>query len=500
MGGSDHSLTKAKSVLQFCLATVVGTLFSTAIAVPTLNEWSVSFAVSWFATILLGMLIVAPLIVLVAEELLFKGRLIDRRSPFEVAGILILISLSSIAVFAQDEYPIAYLPAIACMLAAFRLGPIGAAMSVMIISVIGSAAIANDIGPLHMIEGGTTAIVYYFQLYLLLITFASLPLAASMLHREEMLSELGRTNELLEMAEREANLGHWHITLADKKVYWSPQMFAIHGMIGCETPEIEIAKRMCHPDDFKRVEGTVASSIEKGVSYRMVIRITRADGEVRHIDSYGAPEFDLNGRVVGMFGTFQDITERMKALHQLQAAKRIAEREARNSKLLAETDALTGIFNRRKILSVLEELIEENLEKGEELSLAILDVDHFKSINDGFGHQVGDMVLHKVAKIGQVNLRSSDFIGRLGGEEFLIVMPGANSAMANEIVERLRIAVAQSDWSETDGAPVTGSFGVATMMEGADETWLLQAADNALYEAKRSGRNCMKVADSAKAA
>jgi len=325
---------------------------------------------------------------------------------------------------------------------------------------------------------------------------ACIPLSLLLLRREALLARLERANAMLEMAEKSARLGHWRVTARDG-VYWSDEMFAIYGLPRGTTPAMARIRELLHPDDIDHIDRTVAESMMTGEPYRMVARIIRPDGVVRYIESHGTPERDGAGRMVNIFGTFQDVTERMEAMQKLELAKRSAEREARDSRSLAETDELTGIFNRRKILAMLESEIAASEANGASLSIAILDIDHFKSINDRFGHGAGDAVLSRVARIGQLNLRRSDVIGRLGGEEFLLVMPGTDPGAAQDLIERLRIAIAQSAWPELEGLEVTGSFGLATLVEGADATWLVQAADNALYEAKRAGRNCHRVAAAA---
>lgn len=161
---------------------------------------------------------------------------------------------------------------------------------------------------------------------------------------------------------------------------------------------------------------------------------------------------------------------------------------------LAETDQLTGLNVRRKILDLLSENLADCAETGWIMPIAVLDIDHFKSINDQFGHAMGDQVLRKVAAICRETIRENGSVGRLGGEEFLFLFPNLSDHGARELVELVRLRLQEKVWDEMDGLPVTGSFGMSTTIEGADETWLLQAADNALYEAKSSGRNCLKVA------
>src|SRR5690606_20600388 len=137
----------------------------------------------------------------------------------------------------------------------------------------------------------------------------------------------------------------------------------------------------------------------------------------------------------------------------------------------------------------------EGAETGaEELTIAILDIDHFKSINDRYGHLVGDEVLVKIAGSVRNALRRKDRFGRMGGEEFLIIMHDTGRIGAADIIERVRNVVAGLEWKDIPDLRATVSLGVATYKPGADETWMLQAADQALYEAKRSGRNCLRFA------
>ena len=153
-------------------------------------------------------------------------------------------------------------------------------------------------------------------------------------------------------------------------------------------------------------------------------------------------------------------------------------------------DALTGVLNRRAIVEVLNKEVRRAERSGKGLSLGLLDIDHFKAINDTFGHQAGDEVLVGFTGRLQQNLREYDHIGRYGGEEFLIVAPEDGGGPETGLYERLRAAVAQEPIATSAGAiAVTVSIGVAAA--GGTQTLesVLAAADAAMYEAKRVGRN-----------
>ena len=157
--------------------------------------------------------------------------------------------------------------------------------------------------------------------------------------------------------------------------------------------------------------------------------------------------------------------------------------------VLAMRDGLTGLFNRRAMQQMLDEYEAER----QPLTVIALDIDHFKAINDRFGHDVGDAVIVSLATLMQQDLRSDAALCRSGGEEFLLLLPGVSLAQAQKIAERLRTRVASHDM-EVAGH-ITISLGVAHW--GADATSIaavLKEADKALYDAKSQGRNCVVVA------
>jgi diguanylate cyclase (GGDEF)-like protein len=158
---------------------------------------------------------------------------------------------------------------------------------------------------------------------------------------------------------------------------------------------------------------------------------------------------------------------------------------------LATHDALTELANRRHFLELLEKEIARAERHGRPLALAILDVDHFKPINDAHGHIAGDGVLRRIAELVRQHVRGEDVAARIGGEEFAVLLPEAAPADADRFAERLRAAIAAAFFAP-GGEPrqVTVSIGLADLAPGRNErSSLLRAADAALYEAKERGRN-----------
>jgi diguanylate cyclase (GGDEF)-like protein len=157
---------------------------------------------------------------------------------------------------------------------------------------------------------------------------------------------------------------------------------------------------------------------------------------------------------------------------------------------LAELDELTGSFNRRCIMRMLDEEIARSVRNGSPCSVALIDLDWFKRINDAFGHPTGDEVLRTFAITMFANIRSVDRFGRYGGEEFLLILPEMPPDGADRALERLRAIIADLDWSAfSPGMKVTISAGVATFRPTETPDTLLARADRALYAAKARGRN-----------
>lgn len=157
---------------------------------------------------------------------------------------------------------------------------------------------------------------------------------------------------------------------------------------------------------------------------------------------------------------------------------------------LATRDQLTGLYNRRYVDGYLDGRIEEFTRYGRGFGIAMIDLDHFKRINDQFSHEVGDEVLKRVARTFRDRCRETDVVARYGGEEFLLCFPEAGVREVADICEQLRLAVAATDWSDLGaGIEVSISAGVTEMRAGYTRSSLVNAADRRLYEAKNSGRN-----------
>jgi diguanylate cyclase (GGDEF)-like protein len=174
------------------------------------------------------------------------------------------------------------------------------------------------------------------------------------------------------------------------------------------------------------------------------------------------------------------VGERTRKLHE----------KSRELERIATHDPLTGLYNRRYADEYLEERIGEFERYRREFAIALVDLDHFKQVNDYHSHDTGDEVLKAIAAILRERCRDTDMVARYGGEEFLLCFPQANMGSAREACDKIRLAVEGTDWNLlVPGLQLTLSAGVATMRVGFDRRVLLGAADQALYAAKSAGRN-----------
>jgi diguanylate cyclase (GGDEF)-like protein len=195
----------------------------------------------------------------------------------------------------------------------------------------------------------------------------------------------------------------------------------------------------------------------------------------------------------GSVTAFTDLDEEVLLMLSAQAAISIENLQLlQDSKERALHDSLTGLLNHSASLDALNRELSRAEREHEPLAVIMADFDHFKHINDTYGHRVGDAVLREGAKRIQAAARQYDLVGRVGGEEFLIILPGCDEAKASEFAERIRCAVGDTPFDTTAGAlSVTVSLGATTWSNGhpAAPHLLWETADQALYRVKQNGRN-----------
>ena len=240
--------------------------------------------------------------------------------------------------------------------------------------------------------------------------------------------------------------------------------------------------REIHPDDRERVKEIFLRTVASGIGECAEFRFMLKDGSIRYMESDGRAIRDADGKVSKVVVVSRDITEQKRLEIELRE--------------MAATDMLTGLPNRRHFLAQLDqEMARVSRVPDHFASVLMIDVDLFKRVNDTYGHSTGDSALRHLAALMKQELRKVDTLGRLGGEEFAIILPGAPLSAAEVFAERLRKTVGEVPvHHHGQPIPLTISIGVTEIRAGdscADET--LARADRALYRSKECGRNCVTV-------
>jgi diguanylate cyclase (GGDEF)-like protein/PAS domain S-box-containing protein len=297
------------------------------------------------------------------------------------------------------------------------------------------------------------------------------------------------TLERMEQAQDIAKLGWYDMNLKDRVIDLTNEFadslglpFAPGGRVrGKEADRYrEAFLNAIHPEDRPRYMSIINDKTWRRAEfdYRVVTR----KNELRHLCSRIQRTVDKTGKRIRDFAVILDVTERKKLEDELRAQ--------------ASTDSLTGVPNRRSFDAAARREVERARRYAKPFTVIAIDIDHFKRVNDTYGHDVGDIVLRNMTKTCLEKLRITDVLARLGGEEFAVLLPETGVEAAVVLAERLRVAVASTPIDTVKGKlGITVSLGVALF--ALNETTIdlvLQRADQALYKAKHAGRNRVEVA------
>ena len=484
----EMSFMVPQAVGRFCIAALAASAVSAVVA-TLLTRNGVDFFLSWMTTVALGMLIVTPPIVMLAR-IVTSNALNNVSTALKVEGIALLTVAAFVtgASFSQSDFPVTFLPCVALIVAAYRLGPFGAAAGMLIVAIIASLLTGQGYGPIAAMDESQKVEVLFLQFYLVTMLFIALPLAALLVVQRRLAKRLEQSNRWLLQAEAAALVGHWRVDLTAWTIQWSDQTYRVHGLEPGIPVDVDYSVAQYLPDDRVAVRKVLTDAVRSGEPFVFQGRILRADGEIRHVKSHGSIEMGRRGKAVGIFGTVQDVTDTVENARILESARSAAER-------IANTDMLTGLPNRRHTLSFLDQALRRAEQEGAPLAVAIFDIDHFKAINDQHGHAAGDEVIRRVGQRAKASLRDDDMVGRYGGEEFVCILQGRSALSAELVAERVRKAVQGDAEGVAAGLPgVTVSIGLAVYAGEASIEDLLQRADKALYAAKREGRNRLRMA------
>ncbi len=289
------------------------------------------------------------------------------------------------------------------------------------------------------------------------------------------LAQLQRKSELFEtMAESSVDWDVWY-GVDGQSIYITPSCEEISGyprQVFYDDPDF--IATIVHPDDLEVfLEHRRQHYVKATGPAEVTFRILHKNGDIRWLWHQCQAVFAGDGTWLGRRTTNRDVTELKKAEEQL--------------KRLSTTDVLTGAYNRRMFMDLLARELKRTSRYGERFSLLMFDIDHFKEVNDQYGHDTGDRVLVKIVDLGKQTIRKSDVLARWGGEEFMVLLPETGHEMAHTLGERLRCRIAGYRFPGT--GRLTVSVGVTGFNSGDTIDSLLKRVDEALYAAKRSGRN-----------
>jgi diguanylate cyclase (GGDEF)-like protein len=423
----------------------------------------------WFASNSLGFFVATPFIKAMFDgsfRTCWTGKTIQQR--LAMAGLLCFFAATVAGVFLQRSLPLLFVPVSVLTLMTFKLGRLGVKVAVVLAALIGAYASFHDLGPISLVAGGSYVKAIFFQFYLAVLLCTSLVIVSIVSSRVELMQRL---------ADRETFL---KTLLAN-----SPEVvlsFDRHGSCTYAGGPTDVLLGMT-------VNDLLALKIDE-LALRIGQQIPTLEASpteptrvspVIDFEPIGAPHLTIeaimsplwtNNQFAGSVLTFRDITERKM--------------RERNFRKKAFVDELTQVYNRAGFYQI----FEENVETGGVYSLALIDVDWFKLVNDNFGHAVGDRALMLVAQILQRNVRNNDIVGRLGGDEFAIVFQGSHEgalAACRRIAEEIR----STELEVHDGrvARLSISCGISAMKPDWTLQNLFDAADTALYAVKDQGRN-----------
>lgn len=449
----------------------------------------------WWISDLLGVVVMTPVILtLTVPERLWTTAYSGRYSLEGIVALLCLVATSQM-VYGPGQHPLAFLVFPVLIWIALRFDMRMASIANVIRTIVAITNTQPGVGPFATSHSLPEQILQV-QVMLCLTSGSILVLSVVVLerHRSARILQESETRyrDLLE------NIGDLvHSVNAEGQILYTNR--AWRETLGYSPDELRTLSifQVIHPDDHPRYRQKLQRVMRGENLGQIEWRFMTSTGQTLIVEGNSNCRF-IDGQPAATRSIFRDITCRREHESQLDSYCQRLEDANRQLKLLATTDALTGLQNRRAFQERLVEEVDRAQRYEYQVSLLLLDVDHFKQFNDSFGHLIGDEVLKRVSRILEANARVSDYVARFGGEEFAIILPNTDSAGALALAERFREAIA---FEPFPARRITASLGVATLSpefpltgDVADCLALIKSADEALYLSKLRGRNQVQLA------
>lgn len=429
----------------------------------------------WFSGHSLGSITCTPLVLLLLKgEWVKWARRVTPHRRNEAFMLYVIFTATTIYSFYQLRLPLLFLPLGPLILICFRHDRVLPALSVLTLAIIGVVFTSIDRGPLALVSAETGERLQFLQFYLAAVIVTILPVTADLNERRRLFRSLRNSKARYRLLLENSTDILLHLKPDGTIIYASPSIAELGG----HDPERLRNRNALELVDVEWQEGVRQGHADvlaaRGATVRFEYMAKSAEGDLRWFETQSRAVCNEAGQLESVVSVIRDINARKQQELDLV--------------LEATRDVLTGLPNRRAFAAAFKE------SRKSTSSIAVIDIDHFKRINDQYGHAAGDCALKTFADVARRAVRRDDHLARIGGEEFAILFQGLSARDAQEICERVRAEVSASVTRfGSAGIRFTISVGVADVI-GGDLHATLASADGALYEAKRTGRDRLTLA------
>ncbi len=497
-GGQANPFASLGSLAIFAAIAGIAAPLATG-ALPALALWAhqgTGPLVIWSNWIIghgLGALIGTPVALLAIGGAAYRERFGRPREARRVLGVGgPLLGITALC-FAQDGLPLLFLPILPLIVAAMVFRLAGAALGVFAIAMIGAACTVSGHGPIQLIASSEAFHLQFFQFYLAALFLTAMPFAAMMAEKSRLARAVAESEARYRLIAEHASDAVMVLDRRGSVLFASPAVREVGGYDPAKLVGQNSFDFIVEADRDRTREAHARTITQPDRVHRFEFRATTASGVARWFESTARAVTDEHGAVTTIVTIVRDLSHR-------KALEADLERQA-------TTDSMTGVLNRRAFQERMADVTPSAVgsavgnavggEGGHAGVLALLDLDHFKQVNDRYGHAAGDAALLTFADVMRGKLRQQDAIGRLGGEEFAVLFPGLRADAALAACERLRQALAETEIVTPQGSfRVTVSIGLASLCPGMTPEAIFRQADAALYRAKAAGRNRSELAES----
>lgn len=466
------------------VACAVSGMLAGALKTLTVDASFLSSFLTWWSAHVVGMVIVGTLTLVVHR----KGiGLIDVPGQrWDFLGCMLLIAIVCGAVFYQSSYPLLFLAYPPLLFGVFRHRFAGVVVGISLMGLIGSIATALGYGPLVlMYESDIVERMILLQLFIGTACIMAFPLALNMAERSRLMTRVRESEQRYRMLADYSHDVVVRMRADGRRLYVSP---SAKDILGWEPAELlQHSENLVHPDDRKMQQQTIAAVVASGHPTTAIYRMRHKQGRYVWMEVVARPIPSEEEGTTDVILAGRNISVRVAAEQALQASRQELEVQAR-------LDSLTGLANRRQFDEQLALALGRSRRHGSAVALMYMDIDHFKQVNDRFGHAAGDEVLRAFGQRLNACVRSGDLVARLGGDEFVVLIEDlSTTATAEAIARKLIKAMGEGIVVEDLVLHVTTSIGIAYSVNPAVSKLLTGAADSALYQAKKSGRNTYRL-------